>query len=282
MNILFCIIFFFCCQPCDPLQPEDQAVLDRFFEYAGKHQLSRLSFQERIVKTGEFFLNTPYRGGTLEGKEKEQLVVNLRQLDCVTFVDNVMALALLKQYDAEACKEFLSNLQKIRYRDRKILNYTSRLHYSTDWLYEMQRIGLVSDVTKSNGGIPFPNKVGFISLNYRKYPALTKDTVLLPEISRIEKNINARNYFYIPKNQVNEKAGQIQNGDIILITTNKKGLDTSHVGIAVEKDGNIYLLHASLTSRKVILSDIPLSHYLSQIPSHTGIMIARPLNVNLN
>lgn len=134
------------------MQPEDQAVLDRFFEYAGKHQLSRLSFQERIVKTGEFFLNTPYRGGTLEGKEKEQLVVNLRQLDCVTFVDNVMSLALLKQYDAEACKEFLSNLQKIRYRDRKILNYTSRLHYSTDWLYEMQRIGLVSDVTEIERG----------------------------------------------------------------------------------------------------------------------------------
>lgn len=264
------------------MQPEDQAILDRFFKYAEKNQLSHLSFQERIVKTGEFFLNTPYRGGTLEGNEKEQLVVNLRQLDCVTFVDNVMALALLKRYDTEAYKEFLSNLQKIRYRNCKISNYTSRLHYSTDWLYEMQRIGFVSDVTESSGGTPFPNKVGFISQNHRRYPALVKDSTLISEISRIERDINARNYFYIPKKKVNEKAGQVRNGDIILITTNRKGLDTSHVGIAIEKNGSIYLLHASLTAKKVIVSDVPLATYLNQISSHTGIIIARPSDINQN
>ena len=277
MSIFLCLIFSFCCQQGHPLRPDDQAILNRYFNYAEENRLSNLPLNERIVKTGEFFLNTPYQGGTLEGNPKEKLVVNLRQLDCVTFIDNVIALALLEEYDAKATEQFLSYLQKIRYRNGEIRDYTSRLHYSSDWLHEMVELKYFTDVTAKNGGIPFPNKVGFISQNHSKYPALVQDSTLVGQMSRIEQTINARNYFFIPKEKVIEKTGQIQNGDIVLITTNKKGLDTAHVGIAMEKNGTIYLLHASITAKKVVVSETSLSLYLKKISSHSGIMIARPI-----
>ena len=93
---------------------------------------------------------------------------------------------------------------------------------------------------------------------------------------RIENNINLRKYHYIPKDKVSAATGQIQPGDILLITTDKKGLDTAHVGIAIEQNGQIYLLHASLSAKKVVISEVPLPEYLQGIRSHSGIIIARP------
>ena len=129
--------------------------------------------------------------------------------------------------------QFQKNLQEIRYRNGKIVDYTSRLHYSSDWLYEMTCLNLLEDITKEKGGIPFPNKVSFISQNWKKYPALIHDSTLVTKIIDIEKTINGRTYYYIPKEKVLPFAGQIKTGDIILITTKKKGLDTAHVGISI-------------------------------------------------
>lgn len=270
------------CKANPPLSPEDQTILTRFFEYARQQRLLRLPVNERIVAIGQFFINTPYKGGTLDINAQEQLVVNLRELDCVTFVDNVLALALLEKYDQDDTNAFLQNLQNIRYRNGKITDYTARLHYSTDWLHEMQRAGILKDVTRQNGGIPFSNKVNFISEHGQRYPALKRDSTLVPVMARIENDINARTYYYLPKGKVTPSAGPILPGDILLITTNKKGLDTAHVGIAVEQDGKIRLLHASITAKKVTVSDTSLPEYLNNIRSHTGVIIARPEHFKTN
>ena len=237
---------------------------------------------EKVAAIGRYFLDTPYASGTLDSNRQERLVINLREFDCVTFVDNVIALACLNEYTPQSIPLFQQKLQEIRYRNGKIIDYTSRLHYSSDWLYEMSCCDILEDITKEKGGIPFPNKVSFISQNWKKYPALVQDSSLVPQIASIEKKINARTYYYIPKEKVLPFPGQIKNGDIILITTKKKGLDTAHVGIAVEQDGQIHLLHASISEKKVAITTENLRDYLQRITSHTGIMIGRVLNFNAN
>jgi hypothetical protein len=52
-------------------------------------------------------------------------------------------------------------------------------------------------------------------------------------------------------------------------------LDISHVGIAVRKNGRIHLMHASSVSRQVEISDKPLSEYLMENKSQSGIMVCR-------
>jgi len=270
------------CARTDSIPREDQALLKRFFEYANRNKISQLPVNERIAAIGSYFIETPYAGGTLDINEQEQLVVNLREFDCVTFVDNVLALALMDKYDKQHLPQFLVNLKKIRYRNGKITDYTARLHYSSDWLHEMEHAGIIADATQEKGGIPFSNKVSFISRNWQKYPALQRNSSLVTKMRHIEKEINDRHYYYIPKEKVLPSAGQIKTGDIILITTHKKGLDTSHVGIAVEKNGQIHLLHASVSSKKVTLKKETLPDYLQRITSHSGIMIGRPVNFKSN
>lgn len=253
----------------------DRQVLSNFWKYANKHQLANLSVNERIPIVARYFLNTPYKSNTLNVTKEDLPVINLRELDCVTFVENVLALSYLPEYNDQSIDQFVDNIVKLRYRNGEIEDYTSRLHYSTDWLYEMGRQHLLTDITLFAGGISYPSEINFMSKNYDRYPPLKQDPKLLAKIKVIETDINKRTYYYIPKAKINEACCKIKEGDVILITTNIKGLDTSHLGFALKQKGETYLLHASSTGKKVVISDLPLQEYMAGIQSQSGIMVAR-------
>lgn len=253
----------------------DQKVLREFQAYAREKGLIKLPVNERVTWIGKFFLGKPYKSGTLNVTAKELPVINLRELDCVTLVENTLALAFLDDYTGNIEEPFVRNIMKLRYRNAEIQDYTSRLHYSSDWLYEMQRQHLLSDMTRAEGGKKLPLDICFMTKNYTKYPVLEKDTSLLSKMKVIETAINKRTYYYIPKAEISGISGNLEDGDIILITTNIKGLDTSHLGFALKKGGKVYLLHASSTGKKVVITDVPLEKYMEGISSQTGIIVGR-------
>lgn len=276
-----CIIYTLCLLTCfasctaATLSDGDRQILKNFWEYAGEKQLASMPVNERIPVIAHFFMDRPYKAGTLNVTKNELPVINLRELDCVTLVENVLALAFLDHYDNTAISQFIDNIVKLRYRNGEIIDYTSRLHYSSDWLYEMGRQKFLTDITQSIGGQILPLNIDFMSRNYTKYSVLAQNPKLIPPIKNIETAINKRTYYYIPKEKVDKVYAQIQNGDVILITTNIKGLDTSHLGFALKKNGNIHLLHASSTGKKVVITEAPLKEYMADIKNQTGIIVAR-------
>ncbi len=272
-GFLFCLLF---AGQGHPVSKADSLVLARFAEYAVREKIGELPIDRRIERIGRFFLGKPYKSGTLNASLKEMPVINLRELDCVTFVENVLALALLENYEAIPVRDFVNNIVKLRYREGRITDYTSRLHYSTDWLYEMERLRYLHDVTKTLGGTRYFPNVGFMSEHPKKYPPLAADRHLVAKMRNIETSINKRTYYYLPKAKLKTVASQIHTGDIVLITTNIQGLDTSHLGIAVKKGRKTYLMHASSTAGKVVVTTVPLEVYMADISSQTGVIIARP------
>jgi len=228
----------------------------------------------KTIDVFSLFLDTPYVGGTLDINEKEKLVINLAQLDCLTFVENAISLKLCCTKDIITPTQFSKNIQKLRYRDGKIIDYSSRLHYSSDWIYDNISKGLIEDISKELGGVRFAPNVSFMSTHHDKYKAL-KDGKLIPNIKKIEKEINQREYYYIPKKAVESIQNKIHDGDIIFITTDYKGLDISHVGFAIKKNGITHLLHASSTHHKVVISKKNLHNYLSGVKHDTGIIVCR-------
>lgn len=275
--IFFLVILLFNLNSCPATHicKADLQILNRFWSYANNHNLAELPVNERIPTIARFFLNTPYQSNTLNVTKEELPVINLRELDCVTFVENVLALSLLPEYNEKFIDSFVANIVKLRYRNGEIIDYTSRLHYSSDWLFEMQNQQILTDLTLFAGGVSYNPNVNFMSKHYDRYPPLKQDPHLLSKIKEIETAINNRTYYYIPKQQVNKAGSKIKEGDIILITTHIKGLDTSHLGFAIKKDGKTYLLHASSSSKKVTISEMPLQEYMSGISSQSGIMLAR-------
>jgi hypothetical protein len=254
-------------------QQEDKEILEQVLELFAEDKDSPTSLL--MVKTGTYFLGTPYVANTLE-TEPEQLVVNLREMDCTTFAENCLAISKTIQSGEHSFEQFTKELQKIRYRNGKIEGYPSRLHYFSDWIFDNQQKRLVNDVSKEVAATPYEKEVNFMSTHPESYPMLKDSSPLVDIIAEQEKNINSKNLFHIPETQIAEVEGQLMDGDIVGITTSIDGLDISHVGILVRKAGRIHLMHASSLAEEVVVSEGTLEDYLLGSKSANGIMVARP------
>ncbi|WP_297904996.1 N-acetylmuramoyl-L-alanine amidase-like domain-containing protein [uncultured Parabacteroides sp.] len=265
-------------QDCDSFKlyctVEDRSVFDRY--YACTDSKKSLPLNELMIHTALFFRETPYVASTLE-REPEGLVVNLRELDCTTFAETVLALSRTMQGENTSFESFCENLRYLRYREGTIRDYTDRLHYMTDWFYENERKGIVRDIGQEIGGILLPLELSFISTHPNSYKQLKSHPELIRKIANKEKEINRRSYYYVPKGKIDKCSSGIKNGDILCFVTSIKGLDVTHVGIAYWKEGRLTFIHASSSARKVIIQESSLRDYAEGIKSCKGILIARPL-----
>jgi hypothetical protein len=256
-------------------QARDKEILEKIFEVHKKDMKTPMPVL--MVKVGRFFLETPYVAHTLETGEEEQLIVNLRELDCTTFAENCLALARTIRSGNHSFQRFTTELQTIRYRDGKIDGYPSRLHYFCDWIYSNEQQKLLEN---SPNGLPmctFRKEINFMSMHPDSYRQLREDSLLVGVIAEQEKLISSRDMFFVAEKDVAKVESQLMDGDIVGITTSIDGLAIQHVGILVRVAGRIHLMHASSSAEKVVLSENTLEDYLLKSKSASGIMLARPL-----
>jgi hypothetical protein len=255
-------------------QEQDRRIFGELIGLLDNQKASTKFPGQLMLEMGRFFLETPCLNGTLETKRVEHLVVNLREHDCVTFVENVVALVWHVRSRGKSFEAFQRLLQKIRYRHGRLQGYSSRLHYFSDWIYDNQKKGIVRDVTAEVGGRPLRKAITFMTTNPGLYPQL-KNTVNLRRMKSVERAISTRSLFFIPRKAVRHLEDRIQDGDIVAITTNTECLDVQHVGLAAKVKNRIHLLHASKVEGKVVLSKKTLYRYLMENRTHSGIMVAR-------
>ncbi|MEN8204050.1 MAG: N-acetylmuramoyl-L-alanine amidase-like domain-containing protein [Bacteroidota bacterium] len=254
---------------------EDKEILEQAFDQFSADKEESTSVL--MVKVGSFFQETPYVAYTLETEGEEKLVVNLREMDCLTFAENCLAISRTIKSETQTFEQFTSELQKIRYRDGEINGYTSRLHYFCDWIFDNHQMNLIEDMSEEIGQLPFSKQINYMSTHPNSYRQLKDNIQLVEIIATQEQEISARNMFYIPESIITEVESKLMDGDIVGITTTMEGLAISHVGILIRKAGRIHLLHASSTAEKVVVSENTLEEYLLNSNSATGIMVARPL-----
>ncbi len=236
-----------------------------------KYALAETTIPAKTLAVARSFIGTVYASGCLDRNSNECLAVNLCELDCWTFVENSLAIALAAPGDYQSYK---TQLQELRYWGGNVNGYGSRIHYFSGWLLQNEKRGILQDLTETMGGIPYRKKIGYISARPAKYPKI-KDPDNLRSLQAAERRINAHKWFYIPKNRVAAMEHLIQEGDIISLTAWKPQLDIAHEGFAVKVDGRIHLMNASSLGRKVIISKQPLPEYIATQIGQTGIMVAR-------
>jgi hypothetical protein len=223
---------------------------------------------------GRRFMGIPYVSKTLEQGEAEQLVVEMEGMDCTTFLENVVVFSRLIKRQRLTFEDFQLELEKLRYRDGLLQGYPSRLHYFTDWIHDNERKGIVRDVTRSLGGIPYTKVIDFMSAHREAYRQLSEDQYFAA-MQQLEQEINRRPRFFIPKDRIAAAESAIQDGDLIAITTSIRGLDIVHVGLAIHQQGRLHLMHASTDQKEVVISAKPLAEYLMGNRSQSGVMVAR-------
>jgi len=227
------------------------------------------------------FLGTPYVGNTLDREDTESLVVNLRELDCTTLVENVVALTRCARDGKTSFADFVNTLGQIRYRGG-VLSYENRLHYYQWWVTDNEAMGFVRE--KNNPNPPFIAaqmlKINYMSENYGSYDMLRNHPERVKALKTIEDKTNGMVVRYIPRHQVTNTEllrETVHDGDIIAIVTGKRNLDTTHLGFAVWHDDGLHLLNASSIHHKVVEEPMTLYRYLYRNKNRIGIRIAEIL-----
>ena len=259
--------------------PEDIAVFEKYSAYIKEYSAKPL--EDIIIASAKFFLETPYVAATLE-KEPEQLVVNLRELDCVTFVENVYALSYTAHNGEPTFEKYCGNLKNIRYRNGEAGDYTDRLHYTSDWLFENQRKGLVVLLSGKSQQSPTAFTLNIMSSNPEVYKQLKGNQLLIDKIIAIEKEASGREFLYFPKNKIESARNHFKNGDMVALVTSNKGIDISHVGLIYFDSDRLTFIHASSREKKVVIEKLSLQDYCIPTKSNMGIIVARPQSTGEN
>ena len=221
----------------------------------------------------------PYVAKTLEKNRREQLVVNLRQLDCTTYVETVTALTLCMKHRQYAFNDYCRYLRLLRYEGGEV-DYVHRLHYFSSWISDNTLMGFVSEPNTPQEAFEATQhlRINYMSTHVGQYPMLVANPAWVDAIRKTEQALTGTDVVYIPKQKLSNTPlywDAIKDGDIIAICTNKRGLDTSHIGIAVWHIDGVHLLNASMIHKRTIEEPMTMQQYMQKHPSQTGIRVVR-------
>lgn len=252
---------------------------------AWEEGLDTLPMGEAMVRFGLSFVGTPYVPGTLEVAGEENVVVNFEELDCVTLVENALALTrFVRVYDpsilaseSRTQEAYRGILKEIRYRGARVDGYPSRLHYFSDWISDNEAKGLVHELTQELGGQEDLQAIDFMTTHPDAYRQLANGRNFMA-IQETEIQLSGRPRFKIPEMEIVGLESEIRNGDIIAATSTVPGLDVAHTGLAYWVGSELHLLHAPLVGDAVEVSDLPLAERIQRLNGQDGIRVVRPLD----
>lgn len=237
----------------------------------------KLPLGKLMERLGNQLVGTPYVGGTLEAEGPEACRVTLEGLDCVTFFESVLNLARNLHSGRHSFEDLVASISFTRYRNGVVDGYTSRLHYTTEWISDNITKGIVRDIGSELGARPVGMDVNFMSTHPGLYPALRQKPADVEAMARIEQRVRGLKMMVVDRKDIAGIESRLQDGDIVAIVTSKAGLDYAHTGIVVRDGNRARLMHASSSKKRVILDEY-LSDVVQRVDSWTGISVVRPVD----
>ena len=223
-------------------------------------------------------LGTPYVAHTLEG-DTEQLTINIHELDCTTFVETLYALARTTMTGRYSWRDYAHNLESVRYRDGEMGDYSSRLHYISEWIVNNRSRGNLMEVTPDVPHSQYQVKsIDFMTKHASSYHSLKNDSAMVARIAGFERGYRNHRMPLLRKSWLGAKdvRAAVRTGDFVGLVTKIDGLDISHLGIIVKNDkGDIYLLDASMSGGKVMLESQPMVKQLAGYKNNLGVRLFR-------
>lgn len=259
---------------------EDRQLVERILRTTHDHYAS-WGKEKTILWIARQLIGVPYVAHTLDLSDTEQMVINLHELDCTTYVEAVLALARCTFAGKTSFADYCHEAQLIRYRSGKV-DYCSRLHYFQWWVIENERRGFIQEIHTPASLFTGRQRlrIDYMSTHADSYDMLRQHPERVKTIAQQEKAWLGKTVTYIPKGRLNDSKLRecVHDGDIIGLVTNKPGLDASHLGIAVWHDDGLYLLNASSlkkNGRQVVEPKETLFTYLAARAHNTGIRVLR-------
>ncbi len=263
-------------------------ILEKLYDYS--LTLSNLSYTQKLIKLCEFFKGTNY-GPWKNGNSFETLDdfnYDLQTLDCVTYVEVVLALMQLMQHKdyKSFVGEFEENLRKIHYKDGTPSFIMSNHFTCVDWIPNNTHI--LRDVTqKINNNARTATTTIEKKTWFEKHNINLDNKPLSDEISALLPNVKS-NLLYIPTNDFidnyHDYVSKFPQNSVICIVRpdwnmrDKIGtnLNISHMGFSIKDTSNSCLdfFHATIIAKKVVTEklDVYMKKHLDS-PTIKGICV---------
>jgi Protein of unknown function (DUF1460) len=204
-------------------------------------------FAQRMRLISSQFIGYPYLINPLVGShvEPEVFVTRMDGFDCVTFLETVLALA-----GSRDPEDFLVRLREIRY-EKGVVDWSTRLHYTTDWSRYHVRRNFLIDLTRGEETVPRSKRLNFLE-------------------GLKSKNAHFR---YFPKKRLRAVSRRLADGDLIYFVSTRKGLDVFHVGLIVRKEDRVLMRHAARSRGAVVEQELSEFFNANRM---SGFIINRP------
>lgn len=231
-----------------PLYQMPTAEVDTYLRHLAE---SSPSFSQRLTVIAQASLGTPYQDGPLgegaTGQFDQDPLIDLGRVDCVTYVEQSVALAASRNY-AEAVQK----LQEIRYH-RATINFEARNHFMiSDWI---QNNPWCRDVSTA---LDVPTVPDTRTISKRDFFDLENAPTLGRQTADRDVTIH-----YIPSAQVGEALPKLPSPALIIFIGKVDRLFALHCGLYL-KEGDVQgkLYHASSKGKQVVAVD--LAAYLTE------------------
>lgn len=116
-----------------------------------------------MLRIGKSYLGTRYVANTLDRNEVEQLVINTKEVDCLTFVEYTLAQALVLLLPI-TCKGYVTGTVSPR--------VPLPPAYTSDWIDNGLRNGFLTDVTARNSSRTTKLSLSYMSTHPKQYKKL--------------------------------------------------------------------------------------------------------------
>lgn len=235
-------------------------------------------YEDFIEQVTPIFDSIPYGSGG-RGCLETQTLVNVEQMDCVTFVENMLAMALTTrdavQRDSASSpwrlfQQYTHHLDSIRFYHGQNCTWDDRIYYYTDALHQLADRGLAIDVG-AYAGVPFGKPIRYMTSNPRRFRGIRS----WDRIQGLEHRLNQRQRYWFPVDDIASYERVARTGDLIAFVTTIEGLDVSHCGIVHYNGHELAFTHASSLSEHVRIKET-LCDYLARRTTIAGIIVFRP------
>jgi len=213
----------------------------------------------------------PYGSGG-QGLQAHQLLINLQQMDCMTAVENLLALSLAAQWYQKGLlpskEAFIQALLRVRYHTYPPCRWEDRYHYLSHAFLAWENDGWGTRP-------PFDSldtrSLRYISQHRHKYKGFSDWSY----IYALEKTLTQSPRYWIPETDLAQWLPLLHDGDIIAFIPSDSLLDVSHVGVFFWEGDKATFAHASLTVRQWVYGE-DLCAYLDRRDKVIGITVFRP------
>lgn len=224
-----------------------------------------------ISHYAESFYGVPF-GGNVGIADDRYVVARIDSMTDRGLVDNAIALAMTTRERRPSWRDYLFNLEKVRYRRGTPAGFASRLHYLSDWALDLSSRGIIVEVTASLTEPRYAVKtIDYMSHHAEAIPELA-DSCNLQAIKEVEMNFKCHRFPYIKPGNI--KKVTLMDGDIVAFTSALSDLDAAHIGIIKLIDGIPHLIHSEPDSG-VSIESSTLTDYIHRHREYNGIRVFR-------